>query len=76
MVYKKNRGLVVALDGAERGEHGRDLCRGVLVDTRNAYKRIEDEQTGTMGIDGGAEAEKMIKEFKEKHDQAAGAAQP
>ena len=25
-------------------------------------------------IDGGAEAEKMIKEFEEKHDQAAGAA--
>ena len=27
-------------------------------------------------IDGGAEAEKMIKEFEEKYDQAAGAAQP
>ncbi len=51
---------MLALQGAERAEHSRDVARAVLVEPGDeADERIEDEEAGFVARDGAVEAAQM-----------------
>jgi hypothetical protein len=59
VVDKEHSGVVVALDGAERSEHGGDICGRVFIDVGDADEGIEDEQARAVRLDRGAEAHEI-----------------
>lgn len=61
VVDEQHRGLVVTLEGAQRGQNHRDVRRGVLIDgSRDPDERIEDEEARTMGLEYGAQAHQVL----------------
>jgi hypothetical protein len=60
VVHEQDRDVVLALQGAKRAEHGRDIARAVFVESGDqADEWIEDEEAGFVAGDGAVEAAEM-----------------
>ena len=69
MVDEEDGDVELALEGAQRAEHGRDLLGAVLVHTDYSYKWIEHQEAGAEGGDRAVKAPKLDRVVKAERGQ-------